>query len=98
MKVRPAGVSNYLIEDLKDILNTSDIVPVVNQVKFHPFLCQEQMLRFANKNKIHLEYYSPLTFQNPPTRGKRLNHPNIVRTEKKHNKTSAQANTLGAAA
>jgi methylglyoxal/glyoxal reductase len=82
MKVRSAGVSNYLIEDLEDILNSSDIVPAVNQVKFHPFLCQEQIMRFANKNKIHLEYYSPLTFQNPPTRGKRLYHPNIVRTGK----------------
>lgn len=61
MKVRPAGVSNYLIEDLKDILDTSDIVPAVNQVEFHPFLCQEQMLRFGNKNKIHLESCSPLT-------------------------------------
>lgn len=38
MKVRSAGVSNYLIEDLKDILNSSGIVPAVNQVKFHPFL------------------------------------------------------------
>jgi diketogulonate reductase-like aldo/keto reductase len=49
------GVSNYFIEDLKDILDTSDIVPAVNQVEFHPFLYQEQMLRLGNKNKIHLE-------------------------------------------
>ena len=49
------GVSNYFIEDLKDILDTSDIVPAVNQVEFHPFLYQGQMLRFGNKNKIHLE-------------------------------------------
>jgi methylglyoxal/glyoxal reductase len=52
-KVR--GISNYLIEVLKDILDTSDIVPAVNQVEFHPFLYQEQMLRFGNKNKIHLK-------------------------------------------
>ena len=32
MKVRAGGVGNYLIEDLKDILDTSDIVPAVNQV------------------------------------------------------------------
>ena len=55
MKVRSGGESNYLIEDLKDILDTSDIVPAVNQVEFHPYLYQEQILRFGNKNKIHFE-------------------------------------------
>ena len=93
-----ASGRKQLLDRGKDILDTSDIVPAVNQVEFHPFLCREQMLRFGNKNEIYLESYSPLTLQNPLTRGKRLNHPNIVRTGKKHSKTSAQANTLGAAA
>jgi methylglyoxal/glyoxal reductase len=83
-RVRAIGVSNYSIEDLKDILETSDIVPAVNQVEFHPFYYQKDLLRFCNKNKIHLESYSPLT------RGKRLNHPNILRIGKKTGRTSAQ--------
>src|ERR687898_1697712 len=37
-KVRAIGVSNYSIEDLNEVLNTSDTVPAVNQVEFHPFL------------------------------------------------------------
>jgi diketogulonate reductase-like aldo/keto reductase len=83
-KVRAIGVSNYSIEDLKDILETSDIVPAVNQVEFHPFFYQKDLLQFCNKNKIHLESYSPLT------RGKRLNHPNILRIGNKTGRTSAQ--------
>lgn len=83
-KVRAIGVSNYSIEDLKDILETSDIVPAVNQVEFHPFFYQKDLLQFCNKNKIHLESYSPLT------RGKRLNHPDIIRIGKKTGKTPAQ--------
>ena len=83
-RVRAIGVSNYSIEELKDILETSDIVPAVNQVEFHPFFYQKDLLQFCNKNKIHLESYSPLT------RGKRLNHPNILRIGKKNGKTSAQ--------
>ena len=75
-KVRAIGVSNYSIEDL-DILETSDIVPAVNQVEFHPFFYQKDLLQFCNKNKIHLESYSPLT------RGMRLNHPDIIRIGKK---------------
>jgi methylglyoxal/glyoxal reductase len=57
-------------------------VPAVNQVKFHPFLYKKHMLRSGNKNKIHLKSYSLFTLQNPLTRGKSLNHPNIVRTGK----------------
>ena len=65
-KARAIGVSNYTIEDLKEILQDSDIVPAVNQVEFHPFLYQKEQLGFCEKNTIQLEVYSSLT------RGNRL--------------------------
>ena len=83
-KVRAIGVSNYSIQNLNEVLNTSDIVPAVNQVEFHPFLYQEELLRFCKKTNIKLEAYSPLT------RGKRLNHPSILKVANKHGKTPAQ--------
>ena len=83
-KTRAIGVSNYSIRELNELLDKSDIVPAVNQVEFHPFLYQEELLRFCKNNKIQLEAYSPLT------RGKRLNHPNILEIAKKYNKTPAQ--------
>jgi methylglyoxal/glyoxal reductase len=83
-KARAIGVSNYSIRELNELLHRSDIVPVVNQVEFHPFLYQEELLRFCKNNKIQLEAYSPLT------RGKRLNHPNIVEVAKKYDKTPSQ--------
>jgi methylglyoxal/glyoxal reductase len=84
-KARAIGVSNYTIDDLKEILQDSDIVPAVNQVEFHPFLYQKELLGFCEKNTIQLEAYSPLT------RGKRLNHPTILAVAKKYgNKTPAQ--------
>jgi methylglyoxal/glyoxal reductase len=83
-KTRAIGVSNYSIRELNELLDKSDIVPAVNQVEFHPFLYQEELLRFCKNNKIQLEAYSPLT------RGKRLNHPNILELAKKYNKTPAQ--------
>ena len=43
-KVRAIGVSNFSIDDLKQIINDSDIVPAVNQVEFHPFLYQKNLL------------------------------------------------------
>jgi methylglyoxal/glyoxal reductase len=84
-KARAIGVSNYSIRELNELLDKSDVVvPAVNQVEFHPFLYQEELLRFCKNNKIQLEAYSPLT------RGKRLNHPNILELAKKYNKTPSQ--------
>jgi methylglyoxal/glyoxal reductase len=84
-KARAIGVSNYTIDDLKEILHDSDVMPAVNQVEFHPFLYQKDLLSFCEKNGIQLEAYSPLT------RGKRLKHPAILDIAKKYgNKTPAQ--------
>jgi methylglyoxal/glyoxal reductase len=83
-KAQAIGVSNYSISQLKEVLENSDVVPAVDQVEFHPFLYQQDLLRFCRNNKIQLEAYSPLT------RGNRLNHPNIVEAAKKYDKTPAQ--------
>jgi methylglyoxal/glyoxal reductase len=87
-KARAIGVSNYTVDDLKEILQEPDVVvvaPAVNQVEFHPFLYQKHLLSFCEKNSIQLEAYSPLT------RGYRLNHPTIATVSKKYNKkTPAQ--------
>jgi methylglyoxal/glyoxal reductase len=83
-KARAIGVSNYSIRELDGVLKNSDIVPAVNQVEFHPFLYDEELLNFCKNHRIQLEAYSPLT------RGKRLNHQNIVKVGKKYGKTPAQ--------
>jgi methylglyoxal/glyoxal reductase len=83
-KARAIGVSNYEIGDLKELLQNTDVRPAVNQVEFHPFLYQQDLLQFCEKNKIQLEAYSPLT------RTQRLNHPILVEVAKKYDKTSAQ--------
>ncbi|TVP39289.1 aldo/keto reductase [Candidatus Nitrosocosmicus arcticus] len=83
-KVNAIGVSNYSINELKETIHSSDTVPAINQVEFHPFLNQKDLLQFCKSNVIQLEAYSPLT------RGERLNDPNIVRIAKAYDKTSAQ--------
>jgi len=83
-KVRAIGVSNYDIFQLQEILQNFDVEPSVNQVEFHPFLFQEELLQFCSDNHIQLEAYSPLT------RGKRLGHPILKSLEPKYSKTVAQ--------
>jgi methylglyoxal/glyoxal reductase len=83
-KCRSIGVSNYTIQHLTELLEDADVVPMVNQVEFSPFLYQKQLLDYCEKNKIQLEAYSPLT------QGEKLNHPRIQQIAKKHDKTPAQ--------
>ena len=83
-KARAIGVSNYEILDIQEILQNFDTVPSVNQVEFHPFLYQEQLLQFCKNNQIQLEAYSPLT------RGEKLNHATVKTIAQKYDKTAAQ--------
>jgi len=83
-KCRSIGVSNYTIQHLTELLEDADVVPMVNQVEFSPFLYQKQLLDYCEKNKIQVEAYSPLT------QGAKLNHPAIQQIAKKHGKTPAQ--------
>ena len=83
-KTRAIGVSNYEIFHLQEIFQNFDVVPSVNQVEFHPFLYQNELLEFCKNNNIQLEAYSPLT------RGQRLNYPAVVLLAKKYDKSPAQ--------
>ena len=83
-KVRAIGVSNFLVHHLEDLLAESDIVPAVNQVEFHPFLVQRDLLEFGREKNIRHEAWSPLT------RGRRLDHPLIQELSAKYEKSPAQ--------
>ena len=83
--MRSIGVSNYTIQHLTELLGDADVLPMVNQVEFSPFLYQKQLLDYCERNKIQVEAYSPLT------QGTKLDHPTIQQIAKKHNKTPAQA-------
>lgn len=81
---RSIGVSNYTIPHLEELLPTTPIPPSVDQVEFHPFLYQRDLLEYCRKHRIQLEAYSPLT------RGRRLKHPVITEIAAKYGRTPAQ--------
>jgi diketogulonate reductase-like aldo/keto reductase len=83
-QVRAIGVSNFQVHHLKDILSAFDIIPMVNQVEYHPWLTQNELLEFCRQNQIQLEAWSPLT------KGKILGDPVVTSLAEKHNKTPAQ--------
>jgi len=61
-RIKAAGVSNYTIEHLSDLLEHSELTPAVNQVEFHPFIYQQQaeLVSFCQRQAIVVEAYSPL--------------------------------------
>jgi methylglyoxal/glyoxal reductase len=83
-RCRSIGVSNYLIRHLEELLSETDVVPVVNQVEFSPFLYQKQLLDYCRSKNILVEAYSPLT------KAKRLDDANLMKIAMKYNRTSAQ--------
>ena len=83
-RVRAIGVSNFQIHHLKDILANFEITPMVNQVEYHPWLTQIELLAFCRKNKIQLEAWSPLT------KGQILGDPVVSGLATKYDKSPAQ--------
>ena len=83
-KVRAIGVSNFLVHHLEELRASSSVAPVVNQVEFHPFLFQKDLLDYDARSGIRHEAWSPLT------RGRRLDDPLITSVARKHGRTNAQ--------
>lgn len=59
-RVRAIGVSNFLIHHLDDLLSDAEIVPMVNQVEFHPRVVQQDLLNYCALKNIQFEAWSPL--------------------------------------
>jgi diketogulonate reductase-like aldo/keto reductase len=86
-KARSIGVSNYTLRHLAELLTAAGTVPAVNQVEFHPYLYQRDLLAFCTGKGIIIEAYSPLTH------GKRLDDPRLVAMAKKYAKAGRQTGT-----
>lgn len=59
-KVRAIGVSNFLIDDLQNILEVCRIKPMVNQILTHITNTPLELIDFCEKNRILCEAYSPI--------------------------------------
>lgn len=83
-KVRAIGVSNFHVSHLEDLIADCEVVPMVNQVEFHPRLTQTKLHEFCKKNQIQLEAWSPLM------QGELLGEPTLAEIGQKYQKSVAQ--------
>ena len=59
-RVKAIGVSNFLKHHLEDLLEVAEVVPMVNQMEFHPRLVQQELLDFCKSHGIQYEAWSLL--------------------------------------
>lgn len=59
-KVKAIGVSNFQVHHLEDLMADAEIVPMVNQVEYHPRLTQREVQTFCRERGIQMEAWSPL--------------------------------------
>nr|WP_223636230.1 aldo/keto reductase [Planococcus sp. 4-30] len=83
-RVKAIGVSNFHIHHLEELMRETEIVPMVDQVEYHPHLTQTDLHEFCKTHDIQLEAWSPLM------QGKLLDHPLLVEIAAKTEKTVAQ--------
>ncbi len=83
---KSVGVSNFLQHHLEDLLSSTDLVPAVDQLEFHPYLIQRPLLDFCKQNKIQFESWSPLG----ATKNNLLENEVLVELGEKYGKTPAQ--------
>ena len=59
-RVRAIGVSNFLPHHLRSLMKTAEVMPMVNQIEFHPGYPQTYTVEFCKAHGILPEAWSPL--------------------------------------
>ncbi len=59
-RVKSIGVSNFQIHHLEDVMKDAKVIPMVNQVEYHPKLSQTELHSFCQQHNIQLEAWSHL--------------------------------------
>ena len=59
-KAKSIGVSNFLVDDLENIMNNCEIKPMANQILCHIGNTPIDVIKFCQENDIVVESYSPI--------------------------------------
>ena len=83
-KVKAIGVSNFLKDDLENILTSCQIKPMVNQILTHISNTKTELIKFCKENDILVEAYSPIAH------GAILKNENIIAMDNIYNLSVAR--------
>ena len=83
-KLRAIGVSNYEEKQIEALAKTAEVMPMVNQLEFHPGYMQLDNIRYNQSKGILVEAWSPLGS------GAVLKDETLAKIAAKYNKSVAQ--------
>lgn len=83
-KVKAIGVSNFLVDDLENILDGCEVKPMVNQILTHIKNTPLELINFCREHGILCEAYSPIAH------GEALKNRLILSVAEKYSVTPAQ--------
>lgn len=82
--IKTIGVSNFSIDDLENIINSSSVVPFVNQICVNPSNTNFELINYCKSKGILVEAYSPIGT------GRLLKNDKLIEIAKKYNVSVAQ--------
>ena len=85
-KVRAIGLSNFTIEQIKEILNICEIKPAVLQTEVHPYSQEKELKEFLEQENIYIQAWYPLGHGDAAL----LNEPVFSELGAKYGKSPAQ--------
>ena len=85
-KVRSIGLSNFSIEQLKEVLEFAEIKPQMVQVEAHPYYPQNELKELLKENEMGLMAWYPLGHGDKTL----LEQPVFTELGKKYHKSNAQ--------
>jgi 2,5-diketo-D-gluconate reductase A len=83
-RARSIGVSNFLVEHLRRLAATTDVMPAVNQIELHPYLLNDQLRAYDEAHSIATQAWSPIA------QGNVLDDPVITAIAERLGKSPAQ--------
>jgi diketogulonate reductase-like aldo/keto reductase len=85
-KIRAIGVSNFYADQLQNLLLTSSVKPVVNQIEVNPWYQQAQEVAFNQQVNVRVEAWAPFA------EGKQqiFKNPLLQQIAQAHHKTTGQ--------
>lgn len=85
-KVRAIGVCNFVPERFVDLYMNSEIKPMINQVEFHPFFQQKELVEAMEGSTCKLQAWGALNEGQKDI----FNHPVLTKLANKYQRTPAQ--------
>lgn len=83
-RVDHIGVSNFSVDELRSAIDASETPILTNQVEYHPFKEQREILEFCIENDVLLTAYSPVA------KGRVVGNPTLQEIGARYDKTEAQ--------